>query len=1234
METIRIVPTILQSPLLLRAPFAMLAFWAVCCSAHAQDLKTPDEATAHEVALEESFQAQIQPLLNEYCLRCHNPEKMKSGIRVDHLDGTLKDRQIRLWEGILGQVSDAAMPPEDEPQPNAAQRRVLADWIGDALTAAKTRKREKNGSIRRLTVSQYRNTLRDLLGLREDLTDILPPDAVSKDGFVNNEQTMLLSPLLVEAYFNIAERALDLCIVAEESKPSIQNFRMDLGASINSNPFPDKLILGANSHLLENQDFMVTQLTPPKPFDYEPFVMRTKYRFIEGYQGNATVRGWREYDSIYHSVFACMRGNEGYPKGRAYQTVPKGLLLRPAIPSRELFGVESTFGPRANFKISLRELPHHGKFRVTVKAARYDDGLLLDQRTKSQPEPTEGPVTVENPAKSQVVNIERAGVYQADVYFDRSSETSPPPNASKLGDGLNGAWPLDGNAQSESKREELSGRLEGNAKFVDSPFGQAISLDGDGDSVVVERDDSMNVGKGDFTVAAWIQPRELRQGGIICLGKYNWTHGWYFDMPDNRGILRIETVSPNNKSNGTVASRPGVIRVNTWQHVAAVVRRSANVTRLYVNGYQVATGTVAPANLDNPNVNLYIGRIQDSKLFKGEIDEVRLYRRALDTSEIKALLLPGRQFIQPPPPEKPQNLTLQLGERQFSATLHQPAFLVVRLPAGPLQVIAQYGGTMVPHRIVLTHLTDTQDMTKRFETFEKRSPRVGVHVGLRRDCGSTLNPVGEPRTVASGELQEFVFEGAINNFPSPDVEKDNVNYLAGVREIGVRSEYTDGRDMPRLLIRSVVFEGPFYENWPPAAHRNIFIESEHKDDPAAYALDVLQSFATRAFRRPINDAERASLVAVWNRSFAETGDFPESIKDALLVVLTSPQFLFLIEKSKGPEAEALDSFELASKLSYFLWNTAPDRYLFELAVAGTLHESLDSEIERMMADARFGQYVDEFTSQWLSLDKLDIVEVNKKRYPKLTRDTKTQLRKEPVQYLQYLIRHNLPLRNLVQSDFIVANEVVASYYGLANQTESGFEFVPIKHKNENLGGILSQAGILAGLSDGRESNPVKRGAWLARKIIAEPPDDPPPNVPALPEDDGAQSTLREKLERHRNQEGCAKCHSGIDPWGLPFEQFDAGGLFKQGQDVDSHSILPDETEVEDANALKAYLAEDRIDRVAFSLLKHLSTYAVGRSLTYNDIEFLKENGLELKADGFRTQDMIRFVIKSNLFLEK
>jgi hypothetical protein len=959
--------------------------------------------------IEASFRQQVQPLLAQYCLRCHNAETMKSGIRLDVLNGALEDRHLALWSGIREQLLDEIMPPEDEPQPTAEQRTLLTTWIDQALIVARSRQRDKHGTVRRLTVTQFRHTLRDLLGLEDDLTAILPPDAVSKDGFLNNGQTMQLSPLLVEAYFRIAEQALDRCIVDEQSQPRIQSFRMELGAAINAEPYPEPLVLGALNHLLQNQDFVVTQPVPTKPFDFEPIRMQTKFRFIEGYQGNDTVRGWRDFDSIYHAVFACMRGDEGYPKGQAYQAVPLGLLLRPAIPSAELFQVQSTYGPKANFKISLRELPDSGQFRLTVRAAKYDDGLLLDPGAERQPESADGALVLDSLNGPRTLTVERAGIYQVDV--DRGAVDTPP---------------------------------------------------GDG----------------------------------------------------------------------------------------------------------------------------------------------------------------------------PQILSLQIGERHFSGTLAQPAFLVVRLPSGPLTVAAQYAGSPPPARIVFTPLAESHELARRFAVFEQRLPSVGVYLGLRRDCGSTLAQVGRPQVVGTTELNDYVFQAAISNFPNPDVEQDNVNYLAGIREIGIRSEYTDGRDMPRLLVRSVDFEGPYYATWPPATHRNIFIPSDHQDDPAVYAREIVRSFAGRAFRRPITDQEEAALWNVWQSSYAEAGDFEQSIRDALLVVMTSPQFLFLIEDSRTPAAEPIDDYELASKLSYFLWDTAPDERLLELAADDRLRDSLDAELDRLIEDPRFEQFTEEFVSQWLSLDKLDVVEVSREHYPELTRDTKAHLRREPVRFFQYLVRNNLPLKNLIDCEVIVANEVIADYYGLADRTESGFEFVVIPHESRHLGGLLTQAGILAGLSNGRESNPVKRGAWLARKIIAEPPDDPPPNVPALPEGDSDSLTLREKIERHRNQEGCAKCHAGIDPWGLPFEQYDAGGLFKQDQSIDSRSTLPDKTEIADVQALKSYLAEDRLDQVAFSVMKHLAIYATGRDLTYNEIEFIREKGLELKPAGYRLQDLLRFVVRSEMFLEK
>lgn len=1187
----------------------------------------PSAAVARSIAID--FAKQVRPLIQKHCLDCHNVDNAEAGVRLDRLDGTVPDNRVRHWEHIRRQIDEGAMPPEDAEPLSKQQRRSILAWIDRGLDMARSREVPKNGSVRRLTIAQYQNSLNDLLGIEEVLTDTLPPDSVSKAGFANNSESMVLSPLLLEGYFDVARQALDRCIVAPDTPPVVQFLRVELGESINSNPCPDSLILGANSHLLANEDFVVTQPRPPRPFQYTPFEMQTKFRFNEGYQGNATVRGWREYDSIYHAVFACMRGNPGYPKGEAYETVPDGLLLRPAIPSAELFGVESTYGPRANFKISLRQLPSHGRFRVTVRAAKYDDGLLLDGDTLPiAPADSDAVLqTTENPA---TVMVPKAGVYQVDVHLASHRRQRPEPVVDQLEVDLAGHWKFDGDATAEGQ-PTWGGEERGGVKFVPSPFSTAASFDGRDDEIVIPRQDAMNVGQGDFTVAAWIRPEQLRQGGIVCLGGYNYTHGWLLDMPNNQGTIRLETAKPDG-ANGTVESRPGVVRKDVWQHVAVSVTRGENGTRLYVNGFAVGRGTIGDANLDNAKVDLHIGRIQEANRFQGQIDDVRVYRRALSAAEISGLVQPGAHFVKPPPAEKPQALTLRIGGRKFTATLRQPPFVALRLESGPVSLSSSYAGKGEVDRVLLKRLPNSAPTAQAFLRFERQAPRVGVHLGLRRDCGSTLNPVGPPQAVHTRELRDYVFEGDINNFPRPDVQEDNDNYLAGVREIGVRSEFTDGRDMPRLRIRSIQFEGPLYDNWPPQSHRNIFIVSSDRDDPRAYASQIIERFATRAFRRPVQDSELSSLLDVWQQSYAESGNFPSSIQDALTVVLTSPQFLFLVEESTSPKAEPLNDWELAAKLSYFLNNTTPDDRLLKLAAAGDLRESLADETTRLIGKPQFDQFLDQFATQWLALEKFAVVEFDRARFPHLTRDARAHLTREPIEYLDHLIQHNLSVEHLVRSDFVVANEVVAKYYGFENRVESGFQFVPLEHRRDDLGGLLTQAAILGGLSDGRESNPVKRGAWLARKIVAEPPDDPPPNVPELGEDT-THLPLRERLRQHREQKGCVKCHAGIDPWGIPFEEFDASGLRKQTE-VDASSTLPDGTNVRGVQELKRYLAEDRIDQVAYGFLQHLTVYACGRSLTYNESRRLKEAAVQLKHEGYRMQDMIRFVVTSDTFLEK
>jgi hypothetical protein len=1164
--------------------------------------------------LESSFSQTIKPFFQKNCQTCHNSDLGTAGVRTDQLDPSLDDHQLKTWEAIRGRLKAGTMPPKGTPQPSTAERDQVVAWITHAFEIARLRPAPKNGVVRRLTVAQYRNTLRELLQLDDDVSTSLPPDAVSKEGFLNNKDTLQLSPLLTQEYFEIADDALNRAIVDPLKKPVIQDFRVDVGAGVNPSPLPEKLILGAGSELLDTSDVLVTQLVPQKPFAFDPFRMRTKYRFVEGYRGNDTVRGWRDFDSIYHAVFADMRGTAGYPKGKAYSTVPEGLLLRPAIPSDEIFGLDNTYGPRANFKVSVRQLPSAGRFRVTVTAAKYRDGLLLDSDAKQQPTSNDA-VVVRDLQALQNVTLPKSGIYQVDIHEE--SAVPPAPDVSRLTEGLAGLWPKEG---------------------ADSPVGKALAVTSVSPGLVVPRkslpaDDAHYVGEGDFTIAAWIHPSKARMQGVLSLGNADRSQGWFVDLVQTprSTMLRFQTAGRDKEANAAVSTPQGAVRVDAWQHVAVVVRRGRNDTRIYVNGVLAARAATGSAQFDDLQADLHIGQIPSTANFEGSLADVRLYCRPLEESEIQGLVQPGKELVNLAQ-ERKGDVTLQLGNREFIGAV-RPAFLAVRLEKGPLAVRAHNSGLREIERIVLTPLSPGDDLARKFAAFEKRSPRLGVHLGLRRDCGSTFAPVGPPQTVSSEQPSKFVFEGAISNFPGPEDNKDdNVNYIQGLHEIGVRSEYLDGRDMPRLVIRSVEFEGPYYDAWPPASHTNIFISGEPNFDHQTYGRKIIHNFATRAYRRPLTNDEEAALTGVFQKSMESGRSFPDSVKDALAVVLTSPQFLFLTEVSKTPQPEPLDSYELASKLSYWLWNGPPDRKTLQLAAAGTLHKSLEAEVLRMIADPKFSRFANEFAAQWLSLDKFQVVEVDRQHFPKLNHEMRAQLAREPAEFLQHLIRNNLPVKNIISSDFVLANDATVDYYDLASGPETGFHFVPLKTERKELGGLLTMSAVMSGLSDGRESNPVKRGAWVARKIIAEPPNDPPPNVPPLKEETKGLP-LRQRLEQHRSAPACAQCHAKIDPWGIALEEFDAGGRLKKIA-VDAQSTLPDGTAVSGIDDLKRYLAEDRIDQVAFSVLRHLEVYASGRSLAYSELNHLKQDALKLKPAGYGMQDMILYVASSKVFLEK
>lgn len=1123
-------------------------------------LATSSTERAYGLEEDPDFSRDIQPLFERYCVSCHGPMEPESGLRLDTLEAIVKTDELREWELLLEVLKYEEMPPQKaKSQPTKEERALLVSWLSKSLDSAKLLDRERNGLTRRLTRDQYRRTLRDLLGLREDVAKILPADAVSREGFRNNATAMQFSPLQMESYLEITEEALELCLVDEDQVPTIQNFRIDLGRSCNPDPYKGNLILGAGSNLLSTSHFTLTELDAEKDFSFIPFRMRRNYEFIEGYQGNDTVRGLRSYDDLAHSVFCDFRGMGGYPKQQApYDIHDRGILLRPSKPTDELFGVTNTYGPSPNFKVSLRQLPEHGDFLVHVTASRYADSLTLEPKTAPfSPDQTSGSAPFTLTPGDTSLTIEEEGIFQLDVTYD------PGENGERiyvhLGDQLL-MFPAPGGGGSMPREIEVPDLSE-----------------------------------------LWFDAVELKLPGnnkIINLNEFE-----LFKGEDN--------IAPSGMITGSGWASGGEIR----PHIGGWVNL---LDGDYENVAHSETQTEPWFRLD------FEGAIQADRLViwnrpgwdGGQNREISLSRIK---GAVIRFLLEGeemhRHVLSAPP------------------KLETRAVCVLRLSAGDHASTIPAGNQPSIEEFILNRLDVESDLGKQFLAFEARAPYLGIHLGFRRDCGSSFAPVGPPQLVSSTEPEVFSFIGAIRDFPLPALPEANANYLAGVREIAVRSEYVDSEDMPRLLIHSVEFEGPYYKTWPPKTHRDLLATETETPGTREHAHELLTRFLSRAWRRTPNKKDLAFALGVFDDAYEESGEFQAAAEEALLATMASPEFLLLVEASETPDSEPLTDDELASKLSYFFYGGPPDAYLHSLAATNELRANLDVVIDRLMADPSFDVAIEEFVYQWLQLDKFDTVEIDRNRHKPLRRHARNHLKREPIEFILHLVHEDLGIANLVESDFLVVNDAVAEYYGIEERDSTGLEFAPVLHNDPNRGGLLSQTAILAGLSDGRESNPVKRGAWLARKIIAEPPSDPPPNVPDLEAAAGGRDiSLREKLELHRDQEGCRKCHEKIDPWGIPMESMDAIG-FPQPK-ADPSSDLPDGTHVADLNALKSYLANERLDQVAFSFMKHLASYAIGRSLSYSEVEDLRAQAVNLRAEGYRMKDVIRFVVTRDFFLMK
>jgi hypothetical protein len=447
-----------------------------------------------------------------------------------------------------------------------------------------------------------------------------------------------------------------------------------------------------------------------------------------------------------------------------------------------------------------------------------------------------------------------------------------------------------------------------------------------------------------------------------------------------------------------------------------------------------------------------------------------------------------------------------------------------------------------------------------------------------------------------------------------------------------------------LFIENLELEGPFNPapRSLPDSHKKIMIaKPTGMGDNEACARRIIENFATRAYRRPVDRSEVDRLLKFYKMAVAQSEPFEQAIQWALRPVLVSPHFLFRVEKDREPNnpkaIHPVSDYELATRLSYFLWSSMPDDELFNLAARGELRRAgvIDAQVKRMLADPKAKALTDNFAEQWLNLRIIPTLDPDPKTYPNFDMVLKDSMIRETELFFEHIMRDDRSVLEFLDSDWTFLNNRLATHYGIRGVM--GPEFRKVALTDKARGGVLTQASVLTLTSNPTRTSPVKRGKWVLENILGTPPPPPPPNTPDLDEQqETLKGSIRQQMEQHRTNALCASCHQKMDPLGFGLENFDGVGGWRTTDGphkIDSSGELPGGERFDGPAGLrKTLLAKGDLFRA--NIAEKLLTFALGRGLEYYDKCALDEIAGSLKKNNDRFSALVIAIVKSEPFQKR
>jgi hypothetical protein len=448
---------------------------------------------------------------------------------------------------------------------------------------------------------------------------------------------------------------------------------------------------------------------------------------------------------------------------------------------------------------------------------------------------------------------------------------------------------------------------------------------------------------------------------------------------------------------------------------------------------------------------------------------------------------------------------------------------------------------------------------------------------------------------------------------------------------------------PVAGVSTVTVSGPYNSKGPgdtPSRRRIFICHPAAPAEEAGCSQRILSTLTRRAYRRPVSAADLQSLMPFYQAGKAE-GGFERGIQRAIDRLLVSPQFLFRIERDPANatpgSVHPIADLELASRLSFFLWSSIPDDELLDLASQGKLRQPavMEQQVKRMMADPRSATLVTSFAEQWLYLRDLEAKKPNEILFPDFDESLRDAFRSETEILLDYVLRGNRSVLELLSANYTFVNERLAKHYGIPNVLGSDFRRIDLP-PNSPRGGLLGQGSILTITAYPNRTSPVNRGKWVLQNLLLAPPPPPPPTVPALKTeaaDTGKALTMREAMTRHRADPACASCHTRMDPIGFAMENFDAIGRWRDrdgDNTIDSSGSFADGSKFEGMDGLKKILLSHPEEFVN-SIAQNLLMFATGRNVQYFDQPAVRAIVSGAAAGNYTFNSLVMGVVKSAPF---